>query len=194
MIFKIDEEKERDILYNFIKIKKSEAIFEAYKIECEFAPISNDNEFIKKQVDVIKKIWNLVAENYYNKLGKFYEIKISEPDITCLLTRFSIFPYNFSNDGSEKCFSAPLFANPVERNRIIMHELCHYFQPVELPESIKEAIPVILNDQDNFKMYSNEKGHQNDEEQKWRKIIWDLYNRGEKFSDLLKIIKENQQN
>ncbi len=77
--------------------------------------------------------------------------------------------FHISIKGIISIFTASLFGNPAERNRIIMHELCHYFQPIELPKDIKEAIPVILNDHKEFQMFSVDRGSISEEEQKWRK-------------------------
>ncbi|MDR0860966.1 MAG: hypothetical protein LBO09_08635 [Candidatus Peribacteria bacterium] len=73
-----------------------------------------------------------------------------------------------------------------------MHELIHYFQPNLLPQSIKEAIPCILNASTTFMNYWSDNGHQEVEEQNWRKIIWELYKvKKGKFSDLTKLTDEN---
>jgi len=192
MIFKFSQKIEKDILLITVKKRRNPFVFEAYKKEIESIPLSEDDDYISKQVKLIEENWNSVARDYYLKLGDFFGINISEPDIICYLTRFDVFPFKYKKNtiSNDIWFSAPLFGNPAERNRVIMHELCHFFQPVDLPESIKEAIPVILNDHENFKMYGIDRGHQDEDEQKWRKIIWDLYLKGGKFSDLLNLVKK----
>jgi hypothetical protein len=191
--FKFDPKIEKDIFNEYVKPKKSKPVVEA--IEKEITTVIfdiNRDAFLTELTKYIKVQWEEVAPHFYKRLGEFYGIEISEPDITCYLTRLDIFPYNYDKASSEKWFSAPMFGNPVERIRVIMHELCHFFQPQELPRDIKEAIPVILNDHERFHMYSMDKGHNSEGEQKWRKIIWDLYSSGKNFKDLLKLINSSK--
>jgi hypothetical protein len=151
--------------------------------------LTENNGFIIDQINYINGKWGEVEDNFLIELGKFYKKELESPKLKCYLIRLDTFPYDYTL-GNESWFSAPLFGNPAERNRVIMHELCHYFQPTELPKHIKESLPVILNDHDIFKMYSNDKGHQDDaEEQKWRKIVWSIYKNGGNFDDLLSQVK-----
>ena len=186
--FTYKREIEDKVLNDYVRSKKSKAVFDLIKKEIEGVPIDIGNSFLKLQIKKVEYDWNKVKDNFYKKLGDFYQVNISDPNIFCYLTRLDIFPYNYSGD--KKWFSAPMFGNPAERLRAIMHELCHYFQPVKLSDDIKEAIPVILNDHDNFMMYGLDKGHKSEEEQKWRKIIWDLYKNGKRFNDLLDIVNK----
>jgi hypothetical protein len=166
--------------------KASEDFFNLCKDSAERVRVDTENSFIKNQIQVIKENWDNIQDNFLNRLGIFYEKKLNPPDITCALVRAFSFPYNYV--GKDKWFAAPLFGSPAEINRVIMHELCHYYQPRELPRDIKEAIPVILNDYASFGPITRDKGHDSEEEQKWRKIIGDLYKEGKKFSDLLKLM------
>jgi len=192
--FIYSKEIERKIFEEYVLPKKSKEVSDLILSEIEQVQISDENEYISSLIIHINSEWKKVETNFYEKLGKFYGVNISEPEITCYFTRLDIFPYHYTSSGEintgEQWFSAPLFGNPAERIRVIMHELCHYFQPVELPRDIKEAIPVILNDHDEFKMYGIDKGHGTDEEKKWREIIWDIYKKGDSFQDILKLIKE----
>jgi len=184
--FKYDRKIE-EIAFEFQKqnSKATNAFFELCENSAKKVEIDPENQFIKKQIEIIKENWENIQENFLNELGKFYEKELEKPEITCVLVRAFSFPYNYT--GEEKWFAAPLFGSPAEINRVIMHELCHYYQPKELPRPIKEAIPVILND-DVFGPITKDKGHMDEEEQKWRKKIWDLYKEDGKFSDILKLI------
>ena len=155
-------------------------------IKREFIQIKISQQTMKQYVLFAEKEWKKVENNFYKQLGKFYNQKLSSPDLTCYLIRLSKYPYYYK-DGSQ-WFCAPLFRNSAERNRVIMHELCHYFQPEELPGPIKEAIPVILNDHEVFQMHSIERGHNNKEEQQWRKKIWKIYKKGGGFNQILKML------
>lgn len=191
--FLYNKDKELDIYDKVIKVEKSKEVSELIYNEIVSAPIEIDkNEFVQQLILVINKQWKDLENDFYERLGAFYGGHISEPDIICFLTRFDKFPYYYSTNAQKKWFSAPLFANPTERIRVIMHELCHFFQPVDLPQDIKEAIPVILNDHNSFKMYGLDRGHDSKEEQKWRKIIWDIYQKGGTFRDVLEEIKKNR--
>ncbi|MCK4386947.1 MAG: hypothetical protein KAV41_02610 [Candidatus Pacebacteria bacterium] len=180
--FNYSEKVEREIFEDFVKKKRPKEIYEMVEKELDETPISKDDNLIRNQLDYIKNNWKKVEDNFYNKLGVFYNSKIKAPNLTCYLTRLSIFPYKY--EGENQHFTAPLFGSPAERNRIIMHELCHYFQPFELPKDIKEAVPVILNDHKKFQMFSMDKGGNSEKEQKWRKIIWDIYKKGGTIDDL----------
>lgn len=184
MNFQYDKEKENWIFEEYVRTKKSSQFVELFKKELTHCPDPAD-PFITKTVDLIRENWQEVADNFYEKLGVFFEQKLKEPNLTCFLVRTEIYPYDYQAE--RMWFAAPLFGNPLERNRVIMHELCHYFQPLELARDIKEAIPVILNDHKTFQMYAFDKGHQdNPNEQKWRKIIWETYQKDGKLSDVLK--------
>jgi len=138
---------------------------------------------------VIKKItkdWSKVEDNFLRKLGVFYEkVNLAPANLDVFLVRFTTYPYHYTQKGGWFC--APLFSPPAERIRVVMHELCHFYQPKKLPKPIKEAIPIILNDHDMFQMFSIDKGHNDEEEQKWRKIIWDGYKSGKTLSQILQI-------
>ena len=189
--FTYNKEKEVSIYEDYILTKKSPEVSRMVVEELE-VPLDISNKYIVDQISYIQKQWEKVSTNFLKSLGDFYEIDLSTPNLTCYLTRLDIFPYRYNkNDNKEQWFSAPLFGNPAERNRVIMHELCHYFQPSPLPEAIKEAMPVILNDHKHFEMYSTDRGHQNTEEQKWRKIIWDMYSDGKKYKDIVLLLNED---
>jgi|GEM_PF-1985944 len=167
--------------------KASEEFFNLCKDSAEKVKIDTENPFIKKQIQVIRENWENIQDNFLEKLGNFYEKKLEYPNITCGLVRAFSFPYNYITE--DKWFAAPLFGSPGEINRVIMHELCHYYQPQELPRPIKEAIPIILNDRTSFGPITKDRGRSEEEEQKWRKIIWDLYKEENTFSDLLKLVE-----
>lgn len=137
-------------------------------------------------IDKIARDWFAIEPNFLTQLGKFYDRKLKQPEnLTAFLVRFHRFPYWYK--GEQRWFAVPLFTSQLERTRVIMHELCHFYQPLDLPEPIKEAIPVILNDHDVFKMYHEERGHTDPEEQKWRKIIWEAYKEGKTIWDIVGI-------
>ena len=190
--FKYKKEIEDFVFKEYVEKRKSPIVAKLIYDEIVNVPINDNDESIKKLISHIKNEWGNVATNFYDQMEKFYDIKIFDPDLTCFLTRLDIFPYSYSNETKEKWFSAPLFGNPASRIGIIMHELCHYFQPIELPRDIKEAIPVILNDHDKFQMYGIERGHDSEEEQRWRKIIWEIYQKGGNFKDVLKIVESEK--
>lgn len=185
MKFVYDREKELKIFHEIKETKFKEPSRSMIEEELNKVSIPPDSPFLKSLVEHIENNWVRVEENFLAQLGKFYGRKLEKPELTCYLVRFGVYPYNFE-DEEGGWFCAPLFASPAERNRTIMHELCHYFQPVKLPRDIKEAIPVILNDHEVFKMYGFDRGHESPGEQRWRKKIWELYKAGKKFSDLLK--------
>ncbi len=193
ILFKYDKTIEETIFHKYVEGKKSPEVVKMIADEIRNIQILPEQDGLAKQlISHIQKTWEKTEQNFYQHLGSFYEMEISTPDLTCFLTRLDIFPYDFSEGTTEKWFTAPFFKNPVERQRVIMHELCHYFQPVELDRDIKEAIPVILNDHKSFRMFSFDKGHDSEKEQEWRKIIWDIYQKGGKFKDVLSLIKEKQ--
>ena len=189
--FKYNEKVEREVFEDFVKKNRPREIYEMVARELESVPISTDNILIQNQLKYIKTVWEEAEQNFYTKLGAFYNSKIEVPDLVCYLIRLSIFPYKYK--GEDQHFTASLFGSPAERNRIIMHELCHYFQPIELHTDIKEAIPVILNDHKEFQMFSVDKGSKSEEEQKWRKIVWDIYIAGGNIYDVEKLTKEHRQ-
>ncbi len=157
-------------------------IFRMFKRELNQVKISKQTA--NQQIKFVKQEWKKVEDNFYKQLGNFYNKKLSKPEIACYLSRLPKYPYDFK--GKHEWFCAPFFVNPAERNKVIMHELCHYFQPIKLPRPIKEAIPVILNDHEVFQMYSIDRGHNDKEEQAWRKKIWKIYKKGEDFEEVLK--------
>lgn len=188
--FLYNKKIEDQVFSDFVLKKKISVVSDSIKNELSSVNIDSNQEFFINHIKFVGSEWKKVQPKFLSALGDFYEKDLVAPDLICYLTRLDIFPYKYSADGDEdNWFCAPMFGNPAERNRVIMHELCHYFQPVQLADEIKEAIPVILNDHEKFGMYSFDRGHQDESEQKWRKIIWDLYKNGGKFSDLLKLIK-----
>jgi len=179
------------VLKDYILPKKSAVVSQMIEEELVEVLLQPENDFITTQIEFISKKWNEAENKFLTELGKFYSKKLESPDLKCYLIRLDTFPYNYKSDSEERWFTAPLFKNPAERNRVIMHELCHYFQPIDLPRPIKEAMPVILNDHESFGMYSEDRGNQEPEEQKWRKIIWDIYKNGGNFNDLADYIKKD---
>lgn len=177
-------------------------------------PINPQDPFISGLIDFIKHQRSLVEQNYYNKIWDFFEIKIDKiPDITCYLTRASRCPYNYNHPTAiediketdkkyfekrkksdlEEWFACSMFRwyfNPIY---VMMHELTHYFQPEPLPRDIKEAITIILNSNTTFQQYYNVPvwNGRTEWEGKRQKIIWDLYRKGWKFSDLKKLVDES---
>ncbi|MFH1402470.1 MAG: hypothetical protein ABIG87_02480 [Patescibacteria group bacterium] len=188
--FDYNKEIEREIFEDFVKKNRPREIYEMVEKELNSVPISKDDILIQNQLKYIKTAWEEVEQNFYAKLGAFYNSKIEAPNLICYLTRLSIFPYQYK--GECQHFTAPLFGSPAERNRIIMHELCHYFQPIELPKDVKEAIPVILNDHKEFQMFSVDKGSKSEEEQKWRKIVWDIYTAGGNIYAVKKLLGKTE--
>lgn len=186
--FIYNKEIEDGIFDDYVKEKKSPIVADMIKSELSEVIVNTDNTYIKDQLDFIKNEWLKVQDNFLKQLSDFYEKELSEPKLDCCLTRLDIFPYDYSSKDGANWFSAPLFGNPAERNRIIMHELVHYYQPQELPREIKEAIPTILNDHEKFGMYAFDRGHNEEKEQEWRIKIWELYQNKGKFSDLLKLV------
>ena len=191
MKFVYDRKKELEIFQTIKETKFQEPSRSMVEEELDKVSIPADSPFLKSLVEYIENNWLEVEENFLTQLGKFYGRDLEKPKLTCYLVRFNVYPYNFK-DKEDSWFCAPLFISPAERNRVIMHELCHYFQPVELPRDIKEAIPVILNDHEVFKMYSFDRGHNSEEEQRWRKKILELYKAGKGFADLLSEIEKEQ--
>ena len=187
--FTYKKEIEDMVLNEYILPNKNKLVSDMISKELESVKIDISNTIIKEQIECIKNHWLSVKDKFLKELGDFYEKKLPEPELICYLTRLDIFPYSYGKEEGENWFSAPLFTNPAERNRVIMHELVHYYQPTELPKEIKEAIPEILNDHEKFCMYSFERGHKEEKEQEWRKTIWELYQKGGKYSDLIKLVK-----
>jgi len=185
--FTYKKEIEASIFDDYIKENKSPVVADMILDELKNVEINISEDFIKNQLNFISKQWEETQPKFLESLGKFYEENLQAPDLTCYLIRLNKFPYDYSKGW----FTAPLFTNPAERNRVIMHELCHYYQPKPLPREIKEAIPEILNDHEKFRMFGFDKGHKHEKEQQWRKKIWQLYKNGGKFSDLLKLADKN---
>lgn len=96
---------------------------ELFVKELEIIKIDEKNDLVVSQIRLVEQNWQEVAENFYHRPGEFYGMKLSEPELTCFLIRLDIFPYDYHTE--KKWFTVPLFGNPAERNRIIMHELCH---------------------------------------------------------------------
>ncbi len=188
--FTYNKKIEDSIFNDYVLEKKSPVVSQIISNELQTVNIDISDRYIKEHIDFISRQWIKAQPKFLKALGDFYEKELPEPDLICYLTRLDIFPYQYEpeKDG-DHWFSAPLFSNPTERNRVIMHELCHYYQPQPLPREIKEAIPEILNDHDTFGMYSFDRGHKDENEQRWRKVIRELYKDGGKFSDLLKLVK-----
>ncbi len=179
------KEIENLVFHNYIKEKKSSMITKMILNELQSVKINISANYIKDQIKYIENQWLEVQSDFLEALGDFYEKDLFEPNLTCYLIRLDIFPYDFNKGW----FTAPFFITPAERNRVIMHELCHYYQPEDLPREIKEAIPVILNDHEKFRMFGYDRGHKDEKEQEWRKKIWNLHQKGGKFSDLLKLVR-----
>lgn len=188
--FCYNQEIENLVFKDYILPKKSPVVSQMIKEEISEVLLPQENKFIKDQINFISKKWDEVENKFLIELGKFYSKKLETPELICYLIRLDTFPYNYKSSTEKQWFTAPLFRNPAERNRVIMHELCHYFQPADLPRPIKEAVPVILNDHERFSMYSEDKGNQELEEQKWRKVIWEISKNGGNFNDLLKHIEQ----
>lgn len=192
--FEYDKNQEKQILKvqqeSKIKQNNPQPFFHLYEKTINEVEIGENDKFIKDQIKLIEEDWKSIEEGFLKALGDFYEKDLESPDLKCYLVRTGVYPYYY--EGDNQWFAAPLFSQIPEIRRVIAHELCHYFQPTELPRSIKEAIPIIINDVDTFGLNFNmDRGHQNDkEEQKWRRKIWDLYKEGKKYSDLLKLIEE----
>ena len=173
-----------DLLYNQIfPDRYPKQVLRKIRKEINIVPPA---DFVTEVTELIQNNWLEVENNFYKQLGKFYGKKLTAPNLTAYLTRTPQCPYNFEKGW----FASPLFGHPEERNMAIMHELTHYFQPVELPRPIKEAVPVILNDRKVFQVYSNDRGHSDPEEQEWRKEIWKVYKNGGTFDDVLKKVKK----
>jgi hypothetical protein len=187
--FTYNRKRELEIFDVFVKPNKSPEATAVILGELNNVHITENDlngTFFQELFANIKKDWESIEENFYEKIGVFYGLDISSPPIlTCYLTRLNKHPYNY--ESKDKWFAAPMFASPIERRKTIMHELVHYFQPVELPRDIKEAMPCILNDSKNFLMYGVDNGHGTDEENKWRKIIWDIYTKGGNFKDVMDV-------
>jgi len=184
MKIKYDREKE---LYIFDQIKdKFYNLTDRtlWSEELREVEISERSKFIKTLNMKVYDDWYYSKETFLKELGKFYDRELEEADnLTCYLVRFTKAPYYYKSENPWFC--APLLAPPMERLRVMLHELCHYYQPLELKREIKEAIPVIIN-HNNFHMNTTKDvGHRNSkEEQEWRKIIWDLYEDGKTIWDL----------
>jgi len=185
-----DPIREHKILNQLIKDGLiTSPIAEVWEKEISAVKVDSSNSFIVNQIKRISQVWGEVESNFLKKLSSFYgQELILPPDLTCYLVRFDKYPYQYRT--GPKWFCAPLFGNPAERNRVIMHELCHFFMPFESPRPFKEAVPVILNDHENFLMFGFDRGHPDPEEQDWRKKIWDHYKTGGKLTDLQRLLEK----
>lgn len=136
-------------------------------------------EKLKTPVD--PTIANLITKTIKRKWKEFYEDKIlfciksfydgyelrkDLGKVEVRLSRLNKCPYNFRKE--PLWFGCPIWAPTEEQMRVVGHELCHFFQPVELPPDFKEAIPVILN---NVKGLAFDEGHGGRAENKLRQII-----------------------
>ncbi len=188
MIFKYDPEKELDIFNRMAKDGKfgPEKTTQLWAKEFGQVKFEDNCAFLGNQIGLCEENWKEVEANFLSKLSKFFEKDCDIPeDMTCYLVRYTTFPYSINYNW----FNAPLFGNPSERNRVIMHELIHFFTPEGLSRPLKEAVPVILNDHEGFNMYAADRGHQNDsEEMRLRPIIFDKYKTGETYTQILKSI------
>ena len=184
--------KEKEIFSSRYFERNPEVLNKMIQAELEQVIIEPNDKFILDKINFIEQQWKKVEGNFLHNLGEFYEQKLIMPEVKCYLTRLNIFPYNFK-ENQEKWFSAPLLEIPMRAIAVSMHELLHYFQPQKLPRSVKEAIPVILDNKEKFGVVTFSKGHQDDpKEQEWRKIIWNLYKNNGKFSDLERLVEKEK--
>jgi len=185
MIFKYDEEKEIEI---FNKMAADGRFNPQTKglWEKEFSQVRFEDEcgFLKNQVRLCEENWKDVEENFLLQMSKFFEKKCEIPtEMTCYLVRYTTFPYSIENGW----FMAPLYGSPTDRNRVIMHELCHFFTPKGVEKSLKEALPVILNDNETFRMYSVDRGNIKDsEEMRLRPLILNMFKEGKTYFEIVK--------
>jgi len=178
--FKYNKEKE---LYIFNRFKDDLPDPSASMMLEELEEVDVSKETSTSVIRKAEKDWLEVRESFLCALGDFYQEKLESPELDCWLGRFYKFPYYY--EGEAPWFAAPLFSSPARRNNVIMHELCHFYQPMELDRAIKEAIPEILNDHHRFKMYWHDTGHDDEDEQRWRKIIWKGYKEGKSLQEIL---------
>lgn len=168
---------------------KSDGKLSGPKDSALLAEITTDprGNFLNKHIEVIQKNWDQLEPKFLENICRFFNIKHSNTEnLEVRLIRLSIFPYQYSNT-KEPWFAAPLFTYPSDRNRVIMHELIHYFQPKQTSRAFKEAIPVILNSGD-FGICNTDKGHNEIEEQSLRTKIIKMYSAGKTFDEIYKAI------
>lgn len=188
MIFKYDPEKELDIFNRMAKDGKFGPEKTTLLWAKEFGQVKFENNcsFLSAHISLCEENWKEVETNFLSNMSKFFEKDCVIPDeMTCYLVRYTTFPYSINYNW----FNAPLFGNPSERNRVIMHELCHFFTPEGIGRSLKEALPVILNDYEGFNMFAADRGHLTDiEEMRLRPLILEQFNTGKTYSQILKTI------
>src|SRR3989344_4982163 len=102
--FEYNKDTELMAFEKFLKIRKSKPVLNLVERELKEVPISKDNPIIIKQVELIEKLWREVADNFYKKIGEFYNIEAREPDLYCYLIRTSVYPYNYKDEN--KWFAA----------------------------------------------------------------------------------------
>lgn len=184
MIFKYDEEKEVDI---FNRMAADGRFNPQTKTlwEKEFSKVKFEDgcDFLSNQTKLCEENWKDVEQNFLLQMSKFFEKKCEIPaEMTCYLVRYTTFPYSIENGW----FMAPLYGSPTDRNRVIMHELCHFFTPQGVEKSMKEALPVILNDNETFKMYAVDRGNSKDpEEMRLRPLILEMFKTGKTYSEVV---------
>jgi hypothetical protein len=185
MDFKYDKEKEIDIFRRMASDGRfNPGTTKLWEREFEKVSFEEGCEFLDKQVKICEENWKEVEENYLEQMSKFFEKKCEIPaEMTCYLVRFTTFPYSIEHGW----FMAPLYGSPSDRNRIIMHELCHFFTPEGVSRELKEALPVILNDNETFRMYSVDRGNKSNlEEMRLRPIILEMFKGGKTYSEIVK--------
>ena len=184
MRFTYDKEKEIEIFSRMVADGRFN-LQTAKLWEREFSQVSFEDscEFLEKQIKICEENWQEVEENFLAQVSRFFEKKCEIPkELTCYLVRYTTFPYNIEHGW----FMAPLYGSPTDRNRIIMHELCHLFTPAGIERSLKEALPVILNDNETFKMFAVDRGNTKDEEEmRLRPLILELFKQGKTYSEII---------
>lgn len=151
----------------------------------EFAEVSFEKDcvFLEKQVKLCEDNWKEIESNFLEQMSRFFgrKCEISE-EMTCYLVRYTTFPYSIEHGW----FMAPLYGSPTDRNRIIMHELIHLFTPQGIEKSLKEAVPVILNDNETFKTYAVDRGNTKDEEEmRLRPLILEMFREGRTYAEII---------
>lgn len=184
MLFKYDKDKELDIFERMAGDGRFNP--ETAKMwQKEFAEVSFEDNctFLAKQVQICEENWKGIEVNFLEQVSKFFEKKCEIPEeMTCYLVRYTTFPYSIEYGW----FMAPLYGSPTDRNRVIMHELIHFFTPQGIEKSLKEAFPVILNDNESFKTYVVDRGNTKDEEEmRLRQIILDGFKTGKTYREIL---------
>lgn len=184
MILKYDKNKEIEVFTKMANDRRfNENTSVLWKKEFEKVSFENNCEFLKKQVDLCMENWKENEDNFLTQMSRFFEKKCEIPDeMICYLVRYTTFPYSIEHGW----FMAPLYGSPSDRNRIIMHELCHFFTPEGVEKSLKEALPVILNDNETFKMYAVDRGNSKDsEEMRMRPLILEMFKQGKNYSEIV---------